>query len=549
MKKITLFLIFFLAFFLRIYNVNWDNNFHLHPDERFLTMVGLSEKIPQNISGYLNPKISTMNPANLGYNFFVYGTFPLSLNKIVAVVFGNDSYNSFTLQGRMISAFFDILLLVFIYKLIRLLESKYKLRPSIKYWAMFLYALSVLPIQLSHFFTVDTFLNLFIFASFYYSINFYYERRYGDLILSAICFGLAISCKINAVFILPLNFLIILLSTLSAKKKLATKKTCKYIAVYLILSYLVVRVADPYLFENTNLLIPNINHNFIQSINMLKSFSGNDIWYPPGIQWINRIPVLFSLVNLAFFGIGMPYFIFLLLGVYQAFRKKKKEILFILLWIILFFIYQSTQFVKTMRYFIFIYPFLSMFSAFGIDYFVNKYKHKRIITLTIVVLISVWPLSFFSIYLKPQTRVVASNWIYANIPNNATILGEYWDDPLPLQMRTDKFFQIESMPVFDQDTETKWQKMSSYFEKADYYVLSSNRGWGSIMKLPQKYPIMSKFYKNLLEGKTPYKKVMEFTSYPSLNYLGIPISINDDWAEEAFTVYDHPKVMIFKKNL
>jgi len=50
-----------------------------------------------------------------------------------------------------------------------------------------------------------------------------------------------------------------------------------------------------------------------------------------------------------------------------------------------------------------------------------------------------------------------------------------------------------------------------------------------------------------LSNKTNYKKVAQFTSYPSLSYLGIPVSFPDDWSEEAFTVYDHPKVMIFKK--
>jgi len=58
---------------------------------------------------------------------------------------------------------------------------------------------------------------------------------------------------------------------------------------------------------------------------------------------------------------------------------------------------------------------------------------------------------------------------------------------------------------------------------------------------------MTRFYQGLFAGKLPYKKVAEFTSYPSLTYLGIPLTFPDDCAEEAFTVYDHPRVMIFKK--
>jgi hypothetical protein len=90
--------------------------------------------------------------------------------------------------------------------------------------------------------------------------------------------------------------------------------------------------------------------------------------------------------------------------------------------------------------------------------------------------------------------------------------------------------------------------MNNILNKADYYVLSSNRGWGSITTVPEKYPMMSKFYNDLLSGKTNYKLIKEFTSYPSLCYM-LHVTcymLNDQWADESFTVYDHPKVMIFK---
>ena len=45
----------------------------------------------------------------------------------------------------------------FIIKTVELLEKKYKLPPSTKYWSGLFYAITVLPIQLSHFFAVDSF--------------------------------------------------------------------------------------------------------------------------------------------------------------------------------------------------------------------------------------------------------------------------------------------------------------------------------------------------------------------------------------------------------
>src|SRR3989339_1388018 len=136
MKKILITLaIILLAFFFRFNNLNWDENFHLHPDERFLTMVGTAMKLPSSINQYFDQKTSLMNPTNIGYPFFVYGRFPLILTKYLASVYKMDNYNDFTIFGRQLSSFFDILIIFFIIKTVELLEKKYKLLPSIKYWS------------------------------------------------------------------------------------------------------------------------------------------------------------------------------------------------------------------------------------------------------------------------------------------------------------------------------------------------------------------------------------------------------------------------------
>ena len=81
--KLLLVLILLLGASFRFYGLNWDQNQHLHPDERFLAMVTTAIKIPSSFTAYLDPKASPMSPYNAGYVFFVYGTFPLNLTKVI----------------------------------------------------------------------------------------------------------------------------------------------------------------------------------------------------------------------------------------------------------------------------------------------------------------------------------------------------------------------------------------------------------------------------------------------------------------------------------
>ena len=108
------------------------------------------------------------------------------------------------------------------------------------------------------------------------------------------------------------------------------------------------------------------------------------------------------------------------------------------------------------------------------------------------------------------------------------------------------------MPVFGPDDESKWKEMNRILDQADYIIFTSNRGYGSMMSQEQMYPKMSRFYQDLFADKINFVKIKEFTSYPEFppfcSGLHIPCLIFDDqWSEEAFTVYDHPKITIFKK--
>ena len=72
-------LILIVGGYFRFLNINWDESYHLHPDERYLSMVLNSIRPVESIKDYFNTQTSSLNPNTHGYTFFVYGTFPLFL--------------------------------------------------------------------------------------------------------------------------------------------------------------------------------------------------------------------------------------------------------------------------------------------------------------------------------------------------------------------------------------------------------------------------------------------------------------------------------------
>ena len=173
--------------------------------------------------------------------------------------------------------------------------------------------------------------------------------------------------------------------------------------------------------------------------------------------------------------------------------------------------------------------------------------------------ISLWPLAFVSIYSQPNTRVQATEWIKKNIGQGSTLSVEHWDDRVPMSGE----YEFLEMPMYEPDTsEQKWGTINSNLEKTDYIIIASNRLYTPLMNLTdceslprhRCYPKTNEYYQKLFSGALGFTKVAQFTSFPKLEIAYLParqgnwkLEINDSSSDESFTVYDHPKVMIFKK--
>ncbi|HXD11905.1 MAG TPA: DUF2298 domain-containing protein, partial [Anaerolineales bacterium] len=122
-----------------------------------------------------------------------------------------------------------------------------------------------------------------------------------------------------------------------------------------------------------------------------------------------------------------------------------------------------------------------------------------------------------------------------------------------------------NLQVYWDDNADKLNRFISTLDQSDYILIPTNHQYAQITRVPERYPLTTMYYRELMgcpldqeiipcyyeakpgtyKGRLGYDLVAVFETFPKLGKL----EINDQYAEEAFTFYDHPKVLIFKKNV
>jgi YYY domain-containing protein len=460
---------------------------------------------------------------------------------------------------------------------------------------------------------------------------------------------------------------------------------------------------------------------WIAELQQAAAGASGDFDPPFGWQWASRAPVTFSLINIVFYGLGLPLGLAAVAGVLFAWRQILRgrrwwAYLVPALWTLGYFLYQSTTYVKSIRYQLPIYPMLCVLAAAllwaGWRWLGQRLMRRRlgdvlarsmaflpvaaVATGTIV-----WALAFMRIYDGELTRTEASRWMYQNVPSAVTLSGlentqpwqtqlpqslfavapgqppvlipirisarvdsldaplrgpsftfnhldgqatvrgrlvemmtgvslgeasrtlrpgastltfadvtlnpdtdyqleveadasiiargsvianQHWDEGIPFRLDGrdgyGQFYRglsfaggemqvyMEEDPYIDDANPGKLELMLRSLDEADYVVLNSNRHYGSVARLPWRFPMTMEYYRALMGGELGFELVADFARFPRLG----PFYVNDQempqrllrpdnvagtlnglvqvpypTAEEAFSVYDHPRVLIFRK--
>jgi YYY domain-containing protein len=482
--------ILFVGAYFRLSGINWGELQYQHPDELFLTSVTYDIQPVHSLAEYFNTATSTLNPHNTGHGYFVYGTLPVFIVRGLADL--THQLGNLQLFGRYLSALADLATVTLLYFMVKRLYG-----PRVGILAAMFSALVVMQIQQSHFYTTDNFATFFMLLATYFVVEIsvgknrapeaeagqeaseahsfsshfgaYFSRLFANPLFwlsvgFGLALGMAVASKLNAAL------LAILLPGALAVRYFGRKEEVRnlnnspsavarssfegfiakmfvFMVVGALFSILAFRVFQPYAFYGLGL-----NPKWLANIREQRADASPDSGLIWNLQWARRTH-LYSFQNLTVWGLGLPLGMlawagFLWMG-WRMLKGEWRQHILLWGWTAIYFLWQSFQFNPNMRYQLPVYPLLAMMAAWAVFDWAHprlsglkRLNWRAILAATVGVVVLVltlgWAYAFSRIYIRPETRVAASRWIYQNVPGPINLQiqttdGTSYQQPLPFQ--------------------------------------------------------------------------------------------------------------------
>ena len=572
-----------VALFLRAYGLNWDQGLFIHPDERRILMVALDLSWPADWRLLLSAT-SPWNPA-----FFAYGSFPIYLLRILTWLLAPRSpawsiYADACLVGRFLSALFDTLSVYAAYRLgSKLFDRRVGLLAAV------LVTLTVLHIQLAHFYAVDTLLTALVLLATSKAVDVVRHGRRRDGLALGIWFGVALATKIS---VLPFAAVIVAawvswawpaswnwrqaFPMLRAVASTSWRRTL----LTLLVAALCFVLLQPYAVLDVR--------SFAQGIGQEIAMSQGWYDFTYTRQYDGTVPYLYQARQILYFAMGLPLGLFGFAGflwwLARVGRRPRRDWLVALAWPVLYSALQGAAYAKFIRYALPLLPFLCLAGAAMWVWLWDRTpkagvgRVARYALAMILSLVLLWScfysLAFLNVYRQTHPWIQASLWLCARLDEDTTVLVEYWDDPLPAALAPDKGGCAQKVAFYTMDfhapdDEAKLELLLDGIEASEYIAISSQRLYATLPRLTGRFPLSTRYYQQLFAERLGFRLVAAPAVYPQ--WAGWTLLDNpraglglatppllaagrpSGWvwdlgrADESFTVYDHPQPLIFQK--
>jgi DNA-binding beta-propeller fold protein YncE len=527
--------LFVFALAVRIHRVQWDDGHFFHPDERAI--------------GFAIERLSFV-PLRLNPQFFAYGSFPMyvmraAASAVTAVRPGFRGFDEAVLVGRVVSACWGAVTVL----LLALVGIRLYGRGAGLLAGLFL-AASVSHLQNSHYAISDVALTGLVLATLYLLIRAVGREDLLSFGLAGACLGLSLATKFSAAPLFAPAAVALLLWKASG---------ASWRRVFLAGGVLVASAAAAFFVGQPYAVLdfPAWSHDIVEQSRMVR----NAGLFPYTNQYVGTPKYLYPLEQLVLWGMGPALGLCALAGTVWAaaravrLRDKSQAVLFA--WVVPYFLITGSFDIKFPRYLLPIYPMLALWAAAWLVEKSRASRSWRFATAGVAAMTLAWAAAFCSIYSRPHSFLTASEWFYANAPAGSKVVTQDWDEgfpfPLPDGRVPERFCGAGERPgepckgpsqisFYEPDNQAKLDKMAASLASADWLVLQTPRIYGAIARVPRKYPLTWNLFRELFAGKLGYTLAADFTSRPRLFGISIPSEL----ADESFSVYDHPKVVVFR---
>jgi hypothetical protein len=548
-----------LALALRLYGLDWDGGHWLHPDERQVFFVAMRLGWPGSLAEALSPA-SPLNPG-----FFAYGSLPIYLLKLLAALLALlwpalGQGDNLHLVGRPLSALVDVGSVYLTYRLARRLAPPSPAPGAANGGALLaaaLAGLALLPLQIAHFYTVDTLLTFTILLTLNLAACL---ARGGGLRRQAalgVALGLALATKVSAA---PLLLAVLVATHVqppaaappSNTRRAHALRTLRRLALTLAVAAAVALLAQPYALLDWQ--------TFLADTGRESAIASGQFETPYVLQFAGTWPFLYSMWQAALWGLGLPLGLAAWLAFALAFRRWLRRgrwaDALLLAWAGPYFLVVGLSRARYLRYVLPLVPVLCILVA-GFVAGLGRRRLRAAVQAALVLPTLACSLLFLPIYATPHPWIQASDWIYDHVPPGSTLAIEHWDRALPLPLEREGVFlrssryDVRVLPLYDEpDDDAKWQALAADLARTDYLILATRRLYGSIPRLPDRYPLATRYYDRLLAGDLGFELVAEFTRGPAWLNPRIPPLPGAAPAllrpDESFVVYDHPRALILR---
>jgi YYY domain-containing protein len=520
--------LFLLALLVRAVGLDFDQGHFYHPDERAI--------------GDAILKLS-FRPLQLNPHFFAYGSFPLYVTKavtsVLAAVTGRASFASYDgviHAGRFLSAVWGALTVL----LLALLGRRWYGEKA-GLLAGLLLALAVLHIQTSHFAATDVALTFLVLAALVCDSRLANRSRLRDAVLAGAATGLALATKASAApLLLPLALAVLFgAGVLAGGERRSFGRAAALLAAAGAATLVAFALGEPYAFLD--------RAEFWRSVTEQASMVRHAGAMPYTNQYVGTPDFLYEGKELVLWGLGP------LLGLAALWaagarlarvRALKPGEWLLASFLVPYVLITCTFEVKFPRYLLPVYPILLLWAGAWLTEKAERGRAGRILRAAVVGGTAVWALAFLSIYTREHSAVTASVWFHDHVPDGARVLEEDWDEGFPFTFpgRPAERYAVVQFPFYENDSPEKMAKLAKELAKADWVVLQTKRLYGAVTRAPGKFPLTNRAFRLLFAGDLGFVLEKDVASRPGI--LGI--TVPDELADESFSVYDHPKALIFR---